>query len=126
MRTLLLTITLLALSSCSQATGTSVNLTDDHSYDPTTLTVQVGTSVSWENESSEAHSVTAYQASLPSGAKYFSSGGYPSEKVARAHIAPLMTNGDVFSFTFDEPGTYEYFCIPHEDQGMKGRIVVEN
>ena len=126
MRLLFSTLLFLLLMSCSQATENSVFMTDAHRYDPPTLTVPVGTSVMWVNRSSEAHSVTAYQDSLPSGAEYFSSGGFPSEKVARAHIAPLMTNGDVFSFRFDEPGTYRYFCIPHEDQGMKGRIVVED
>ena len=29
-----------------------------------------------------------------------------------------------FSFTFDQPGTYELICIPHETQGMVGTITV--
>ena len=33
-------------------------------------------------------------------------------------------NGETFSFTFDEPGTYTYFCGPHEDQGMVGTVTV--
>jgi hypothetical protein len=29
-----------------------------------------------------------------------------------------------FSFTFEEPGTYDYFCIPHESLGMIGSVTV--
>jgi hypothetical protein len=29
-----------------------------------------------------------------------------------------------FSFTFEEPGTYDYFCIPHESMGMIGSVTV--
>jgi len=30
-----------------------------------------------------------------------------------------------FSFKFDKPGTYLLICIPHESQGMIGKITVE-
>lgn len=33
--------------------------------------------------------------------------------------------GESFSKTFDVPGTYRYFCIPHEMQGMLGTAIVE-
>ena len=116
---------LLFASACSDVEKNSVLMTDARRYDPSTLTVRVGDEVTWMNRTSEAHSVTAYQSSLPAGTPYFSSSGASSEKYARAHIGPLMTSEDVFSFRFDQPGTYTYFCIPHEDQGMKGKIVVE-
>jgi hypothetical protein len=31
-------------------------------------------------------------------------------------------SGGTFSFTFEEPGTYDYFCIPHESMGMIGSV----
>lgn len=31
----------------------------------------------------------------------------------------------LFTFTFDMPGTYELICIPHQNLGMVGEIVVE-
>jgi plastocyanin len=37
----------------------------------------------------------------------------------------LIQSGDTFDVTFEQPGTYEYYCIPHESAGMKGTIVVE-
>lgn len=41
-------------------------------------------------------------------------------------LAGLFQGGTdgTFSFTFEEPGTYEYFCGPHEDVGMVGTVTV--
>jgi plastocyanin len=33
--------------------------------------------------------------------------------------------GNVFSLTFDKPGTYEYYCAVHVQLGMKGTIIVQ-
>ena len=33
-------------------------------------------------------------------------------------------SGATSSFTFEEPGTYDYYCIPHESQGMVGTVTV--
>ncbi|MGH2699836.1 MAG: plastocyanin/azurin family copper-binding protein [Actinomycetota bacterium] len=30
-----------------------------------------------------------------------------------------------FEVTFDQPGTYGYFCIPHEGSNMTGSVWVE-
>jgi plastocyanin len=115
----------ISVTSCAQDADSTVELTPTRRYDPATLTVPVGTTVTWVNSSDEAHSVTAYGSSLPSGAKYFSSTGFSSEAQARAHVEKLLTAGQKYSVVFDVPGTYEYFCIPHEDQGMTGKIRVE-
>jgi len=101
-------------------------MSDARLYEPETLTVSVGDTVRWMNESDEAHSVTTYESKLPEGAEFFSSSGQPSEADARDHIEALMTAGDEYSVKFDVPGTYEYFCVPHEAQGMRGKIVVED
>jgi plastocyanin len=49
-------------------------------------------------------------AALPSGAQAWNSGD--------------INPGQTFTHTFDTPGTYKYFCIPHEVAGMTGTIVV--
>ena len=121
----MLLILVLSVTSCSSKATDTIALTSARTYDPGTLTVPVGTTVTWTNDSDEAHSVTAYESSIPSGAEYFSSTGYSSEAQARAHVEKLLTAGQEYSVKFDVPGTYEYFCIPHEDQGMTGKIVVE-
>lgn len=93
---------------------------------PEELSVEVGTEVVFTNSSVEAHSVTAYEDGLPQGAGYFASGGFDTEAEARSEPArSLLRQGETFSVTLTEPGTYRYFCIPHEDAGMVGRIVVE-
>ena len=101
-------------------------MNDEHRFDPSTYTVSVGDTVTWWNEGSQAHTVTARQGGLPAGARYWSSGGAGSEEQARDRLEQsLLTEGETYEVTFDEPGTYRYFCIPHESQGMKGTIVVE-
>ncbi|MFN2490467.1 MAG: plastocyanin/azurin family copper-binding protein [Actinomycetota bacterium] len=98
----------------------------DRRFAPQSITVKVGEPVTFTNESGEAHTVTAYEERIPDGARYFSSGGSSSESEARDDIAAaLITEGETYEVTLDTPGTYEYFCIPHEQQGMKGTIVVK-
>lgn len=119
---------MLALAACSgdDATGTSVAMTAGQTFDPEELTVTAGQTVTWTNESSESHTVTASEDGLPEGASYFASGGASSEDAARDDLEDgLLSEGETFELTFDEPGAYRYVCIPHEEQGMVGTIVVE-
>jgi plastocyanin len=119
----------LALAGCSSddASGTSVAMTSAQTFDPKELTVPAGETVTWTNDSSESHTVTLYDNEVPEGAEYFSSGGASSEDEARESLDEALINeGDVYEVTFEEPGTYTYFCIPHEEQGMVATIVVED
>ena len=101
-------------------------MVDGQRFEPETVTIKAGDTLEWTNESSESHTVTAYDDGVPSDGDYFASGGFDDESAARDDLAGgLMTQGDTFEVTFADPGTYEYFCIPHESSGMKGTIVVE-
>jgi len=126
MKTFVATLLLLVFAGCAGSDTNTVAMTDARLYDPATITIGVGDTVTWMNESDEAHSVTAYESKLPGGAEFFSSSGQGSEAKARDHIEALMTAGEDYSVRFDVPGTYEYFCLPHEAQGMRGKIVVED
>lgn len=99
-------------------------------FDPTTVTIARGEEVVWENTGTRDHTVTAYEASLPDGAEFFASGEFDSEQAARDAWANssggALSNGDQFTYTFEIPGEYDYFCIPHESGGMVGTIVVED
>ena len=78
------------------------------------------------NEGEEPHTVTAYEQRIPEGAEYFSSGDMTSEEEARGNPSPaFITEGESYELTLETPGTYRYFCIPHEQLGMKGTITVE-
>lgn len=98
---------------------TMVHMTNEMKFLPAEVTVTVGQSILWMNTSSMVHTVTAdpslakdpSHVQLPAGARPFNSGD----------IAP----GATFRHTFDVPGTYVYFCIPHEPLGMVGRIAVQ-
>ena len=61
------------------------------------LTVPVGTTVTWVNLDDDAHSTTSGVPDNPTG----------------LWDSPLLNKGDSFSYTFSEPGVYQYFCRPH-------------
>jgi len=96
-----------------------VEMTDLLAFEPETVTVTAGETVEWRNVSEVRHTVTAdpaeaaYSGSahLPEGAEPFDSG--------------FVEPGDSWQHTFEVPGTYDYFCIPHEATGMRGTVVVE-
>ncbi|MCL9817651.1 cupredoxin domain-containing protein [Natronocalculus amylovorans] len=115
-----------------------VTLFDDGEYDigmtadaftPETYTIEVGDTVTWENTSTRAHTVTAYDELIPEDAEFFATGGYENEQTAREEWADRggggIDNGEQFAHTFAVPGNYGYVCIPHEQGGMIGTIVVE-
>jgi len=101
-------------------------MTEENSFSPSEATVKAGENLEFRNDSGAAHSVTAYDDGVPERAEYFSSGNLKDEGAAREGVgAALVKPDDSFEITFGEPGTYRYFCIPHESQGMKGTITVE-
>lgn len=71
-------------------------------YSPATLTISVGETVTWFNADSMIHTVTSDTGLFDSG-----------------ELRP----GGRFGYTFTEPGTYPYTCIPHP--WMEGTIVVQ-
>ena len=97
-------------------------------FEPATITVGAGEEVVWYNNSARAHSITAYEGGIPEDADYFATGDYDSEAAAREAwdgMHGAITNGQRYAHTFEVPGTYNYFCIPHERGGMVGQVVVE-
>jgi len=96
----------LALGSCSSAptsgTENSVNV-QGSAFDPATLTVSVGTTVTWTNEDSVPHTITS-----DSGSEIGS---------------PQLSTGQTYSHTFNTAGTYAYHCSIHTF--MKGTVIVQ-
>ena len=78
---------------------------EDNFFAPANITVEPGTTVTWVQSGNNPHTTTSYDGLWDSGLIEGGSGG-------------------TFSFTFDEPGTYDYFCMPHEDLGMVGSVTV--
>ena len=100
------------------AQSVNVNMTDANLFQPATLTVPRGTTVTWTNTGQVGHTVT----DDPSKAANPSDSVLPSG--AQAWDSGTVNGGGTFSHTFDTPGQYVYFCIPHEALGMIGRITV--
>ena len=81
-----------------------------YAYSPSELTVSVGTTITWVNMDGIMHTV--------------SFGGHENDHQAGAGVdsGPLY-HMDAWSYTFEEPGTYEYHCDPHPH--MTGMVIVE-
>lgn len=104
----------------------TVRMTDDFSFDPEVVRIDVGETVVWENTSQARQSVTAYEDEIPAQSEYFASSGAGRELMARIqypYVGGLNTS-DRYRNTFEMAGTYEYFSIPWEDRGMIGTVVV--
>lgn len=123
--------TLASLAGCvagqTSARDYDVGMTAQ-TFEPATITVSVGEEVVWANTSARAHSVTAYEAGIPEEGEFFATGGYESEMEARnawANGKGAINTGQEYTHAFEVPGEYRYFCIPHEEAGMIGTVVVE-
>lgn len=113
------------LAGCASGDGTTVEMTDDLTYEPATISVAVGEAVTWDNVGTVGHSVTAYGDRLPDGATYFASGGFDTESAAReAYPDGRIVGGSTYELTFEVAGSHPYFCVPHERQGMTGTVEV--
>lgn len=96
-----------------------VKATDDLQFVPDKVTIKVGDTVRWQSASVMVHTVTCdpakaarpLDAALPEGAQPFDSG----------NIEPQGS----FEHRFTVPGTYKYFCIPHEGADMLGEVIVK-
>ena len=110
-----------------QSTDT-VEMTDELVYAPKRIEVEAGTTVTWENTGNIGHTVTAYDDGIPDDAAYFASGGYDSQDAAvdgyESEQGGNIESGETWEYTFETTGTYEYYCIPHEMNGMIGHVKV--
>jgi plastocyanin len=105
----------MAVAAPVLAATVAVNIVDK-SFDPASIVVQPGTTVTWTVTKSinEPHTVTSGKATDATTGAIFDSG--------IANAAKLEDNGATFSFTFTEAGTYDYFCQVHA--GMTGTVTV--
>jgi plastocyanin len=69
-------------------------------FNPATLQVKVGTTVTWTNNEPAPHTITS--------ANFVGSG--------------TLAQGQTFNYTFTQAGDYEYFCSIHPS--MRGKVQV--
>ena len=90
------------LAGAQQKPETTEVKIDNFSFGPETLTIPVGTTVTWTNRDDIPHTVV-------------STDGVFKSKV--------LDTDEKFSFTFSKAGTYAYFCSIHPK--MTGKVVVQ-
>jgi plastocyanin len=106
---ILVLVVIVSVSGCTNNnTPTTTNLgantiaIQNFAFNPATLTVKAGTTVTWTNLDSTNHPVA-------SDTGVFNSG--------------TLNNGQSYSFTFNQTGSYPYHCTVHPS--MTGTVIVD-
>ena len=107
---------LILLAACSSTTKTSTNTTNsttsnvtagssviisNFTFSPDTLTVSVGTTVTWINKDSVNHTVTSDNGIF---------------------VSDMLATNATYTYKFDTSGTFSYHCSVH--RSMKATIIV--
>jgi plastocyanin len=87
-------------SAKNQSDSNEVNI-DNFSFTPPTLTIPVGTKVTWINHDDVPHIIM---------------------NTDKRFVSPVLDTDERFSYTFTSPGTYTYYCSIHPK--MTARIIV--
>ena len=91
-------------SGMAQQAAPSQIVIDNFAFEPATLTVAAGTTVTWLNKDEEPHTVMSADPQV-------------------SFKSPALDTNDKFTFVFAKPGTYKYFCTIHSH--MVGTVVVK-
>jgi len=90
------------LASAQQKPETTEVKIDNFSFGPGTLTVPVGTTVTWTNRDDIPHTVVSTE------------GAFKSK---------VLDTDEKFAYTFSKAGTYPYVCSIHPK--MTGKVIVQ-
>jgi plastocyanin len=123
-RTPATTVTLTS-AHASAASGAAVTIKDgacsgggtEFCFSPESVTVAVGSAVTWTNETGVQHTTSSCTASACPGA--------PANTGSQTFSNPMgAANGSTESVTFTSAGTYTYYCMIHGYVAMHGTIIV--
>ena len=67
-------------------------------FNPSSVTINAGDTVEWTNGDTAAHTITA---------------GSPADGPSGVFDSSLVMGGASFAYTFDNSGSYDYFCMVH-------------
>jgi amicyanin len=104
-------LALAAAAGLARAEATNQVKIDRMTFEPPIIQVNVGDSVTWTNNYKQPHLISTFK------------------KVKGATVqdgvldSPMLKTGESFSYKFEKPGTYEYFCPIHVF--MLGKVVVK-
>jgi plastocyanin len=92
-----------SLANATQASAPRAEVKiDNFSFSPAALTVAAGTTVTWINGDDIPHTVVS------------------DDNVFKSRV---LDTDEKFSYTFNKPGTYPYFCSVHPK--MTGKVIVQ-
>ena len=83
--------------------------TADGCFIPSPVTIPMGGTITWDNNDTAAHTAT---------------GGSATEGPSGVFDSSLIMAGSSFSHTFEDAGSYDYFCMVHP--WMSGLVIVED
>jgi len=87
-------------------------------FKPQLAKISAGQTVQWVNKGETVHTVTDDPSQAPDPSWVTSPAG--SEQLDSGYL----NAGETYSYTFKVPGAYKYFCLTHEQEGMKAEIDV--
>ena len=99
----LLTLPASQVSIAAETAARNEVMIDNFSFLPQTLTVPVGTKVTWINRDDVPHTVASVD--------------------KKTIVSPALDTDEKFSYTFRAAGTNDYYCSVHPH--MKGKIIVQ-
>ena len=104
-------------TAASAQSAVTVDATNSLKFVPASVCLKAGGTITWKNVGNIFHTTTdeASLAASPSDA------ALPSGASSWNHV---LNPGQSFALKLTVPGTYKYFCIPHESLGMLGQITV--
>jgi 3',5'-cyclic-AMP phosphodiesterase len=79
-------------AAATEKPGSNEVFIDNFSFSPADMTVTVGTKITWTNKDDVPHNVI---------------------DTGKAFASPVLDTDEKFSFTFDKPGTFNYYCSIH-------------
>ncbi|KAI8475902.1 MAG: plastocyanin/azurin family-domain-containing protein [Monoraphidium minutum] len=84
-------------------------------FEPATVTVGAGETVTWVNNAGYPHNIVFDEDAVPEGVN--------ADAISRDDY--LNAPGETYALKFSTPGTYGYYCEPHQGAGMVGKVVVK-
>ncbi|XP_066375888.1 plastocyanin, chloroplastic-like [Miscanthus floridulus] len=83
-------------------------------FEPSEFTVKAGDTITFKNNAGYPHNVVFDEDEVPSGVD--------ATKISQEEY--LNAPGETYSVTLTVPGTYAFYCEPHQGAGMVGKVTV--
>jgi len=83
-------------------------------FDPSSVSIKAGDTVTFKNNAGFPHNVVFDEDAVPEGVK----------ADAISHEDYLNAPGETYSVKLTTPGSYGFYCEPHQGAGMQGKITV--